>query len=128
MPIIPQLGTVVHRYLEATENIIPNPYNLIFRTREGLPLSALDDRATFRDLMRRAGIPDYENRYGHECRNSVVSLLFHMKVDPGIIQRIVGHSSVEMSEHYRTVPVEDLMRGMETIGDKLDLKQIEWKA
>lgn len=53
---------------------------------------------------------------------------FHMKVDAGIIQRIVGHSSVEMSEHYRTVPVEDLMRGMETIGDGLDLKQIEWKA
>lgn len=51
-----------------------------------------------------------------------------MKVDAGIIQRIVGHSSVEMSEHYRTVPVEDLMRGMETIGDGLDLKQIEWKA
>lgn len=128
VPIIPQLGTVVHRYLEATENIIPNPYNLIFRTREGMPLAALDDRAGFRDLMRRAGIPDYENRYGHECRNSVVSLLFHMKVDAGIIQRIVGHSSIAMSEHYRTVPVEDLMRGMETIGDKLDLKQIEWKA
>lgn len=128
VPIIPQLGTVVHRYLEATENIIPNPYNLIFRTREGMPLAALDDRAGFRDLMRRAGIPDYENRYGHECRNSVVSLLFHMKVDPGIIQRIVGHSSIAMSEHYRTVPVEDLMRGMETIGDGLDLKQIEWKA
>ena len=118
----------MHRYLEATENIIPNPYNLIFRTREGMPLAALDDRAGFRDLMRRAGIPDYENRYGHECRNSVVSLLFHMKVDPGIIQRIVGHSSIAMSEHYRTVPVEDLMRGMETIGDGLGLKQIEWKA
>ncbi len=55
VPIIPQLGTVVHRYLEATENIIPNPYNLIFRTREGMPLAALDDRAGFRDNMRRAG-------------------------------------------------------------------------
>ena len=93
-----------------------------------MPLAALDDRASFRDLMRRAGIPDYENWYGHECRNSVVSLLFHMKVDPGIIQRIVGHSSIAMSEHYRTVPVEDLMRGMETISDGLGLKQIEWKA
>ncbi len=51
-----------------------------------------------------------------------------MKVDPGIIQRIVGHSSIAMSEHYRTVPVEDLMRGMETISDGLGLKQIEWKA
>lgn len=58
----------------------------------------------------------------------VIQHTFHMKVDPGIIQRIVGHSSIAMSEHYRTVPVEDLMRGMETISDGLGLKQIEWKA
>lgn len=126
VPIIPQLGIVLHRYLEAVEDM-PNPYGLVFREPDGRPIDALDDRALFRDLMKKAGIPDPEHRYVHECRNSVVSLLFSMGVDAGIIQRIVGHSSLAMSEHYRTVPIEDLMHGMETIGDKLDLKQIEWK-
>lgn len=127
IPIIPQLGTVLHLYLEETKDM-PNPYGLLFRVPDGRPIDALDDRSSFRDLMRRAGIPDYEHRYGHECRNSVATLLFHMGVDSGIIQRILGHASVEMSEHYRTVPLEDLMRGMDTIGRELGLKQIEWKT
>lgn len=125
VPIIPQLGAVMHRYLEATRDM-PNPYNLVFRQPDGMPIRFERDRADFRDLMRDAGIPDFEHRYGHECRNSVVSLLFSMGVDAGIIQRIVGHSSLAMSEHYRTVPIEDLMHGMETIGEGLDLKQVEW--
>lgn len=125
VPIIPQLGSVLHRYLAATRDV-PNPYGLIFRNPDGTPIDALADRALFRELMRRAGIPDYEHRYGHECRNSVVSLLFSMGVDPGIIQRIVGHSSLEMSEHYRSVPIEDLMRGMETLGRGLALPDCAW--
>lgn len=79
-------------------------------------------------MLAKAGVPSPETRYGHECRNSVVSLLFSMGVDPGKIQRIIGHSSLAMSEYYRRVPKEELFEGMETIGDRLDLKQIEWKA
>lgn len=126
IPIVPELVELTRRYLEATKDI-PNPYGLLFRTQEGYPINALDDRATFRDLMRKAGITDPEHRYGHECRNSAATILFSMGVDPGIIQRILGHSSIAMSEHYRTVPIEELFAGMETIGEKLDLKQIEWK-
>ncbi|MBT1161288.1 tyrosine-type recombinase/integrase [Bifidobacterium sp. SO1] len=126
IPVVNQLAEVTRRYLEATKDI-PNPYNLLFRTLEGMPIDATDDRATFRDLMRKAGIPDPEHRYGHECRNSAATILFSMGVDPGIIQRILGHSSIAMSEHYRTVPIEELFAGMETIGEKLDLEQIEWK-
>lgn len=127
IPIIPALGTVVHRYLEATRDV-PNPYGLLFRTREGRPIGAMDDRRDFRAMLKAAGIDNPEGRYVHECRNSVVSLLFSMHVDPGIIQRIVGHSSLAMSEHYRSVPVEELMSGMETIGDGLGLAQIGWEV
>lgn len=127
-PIIPQLGTVVHRYLEATSDLIPNPYNLLFRTRDGNPISPRADMLAFRDLMERAGVNDPDSRYGHECRRSVATFLFDQGVDPGIIKRLIGHSSVEMSEYYRDVSADKLMEGMETIGDKLDLKQIEWKT
>lgn len=125
--IIPPLATAVHRYLEATKDV-PNPYGLLFRMPNGKPIGADHDLAAFRDLMRRSGIPDWEHRYGHECRNGAISLLFDMGVDPGIIRRIVGHSSVEMSEHYRTVPQSVLMAGMEKMEAPLDLRQIEWKT
>lgn len=127
IPIITALGTVIHRYIEATKDV-PNPHGLLFRNRDGSPIDPAVDRAGFRRMLEEAGIPDPQHRYVHECRNSVVSLLFSMGVDPGIIQRIVGHSSLEMSEHYRTVPVEELMEGMEAIDAGLDLKQIEWKT
>lgn len=126
MPVIPQLGAVMRRYLEATRDV-PNPYGLVFRNRDGSPIDPVDDLASFRRLMERAGIPDPERRYGHECRHSVVSLLFSMGVDPGVIQRVIGHSSLAMSEHYRHVPWDELLDGMERIGDRLDLKRIEWK-
>ncbi|NEG55397.1 tyrosine-type recombinase/integrase [Bifidobacterium platyrrhinorum] len=125
-PIIPQLGAAVHRYLEATKDI-PNPYNLLFRTREGYPIDMRKDALAFRDLVRRAGIPDPDSRYGHECRRSVATFLFDEGVDPGIIKRLVGHSSIEMSDYYRDVPTSTLLESMERVGDKLDLKQIEWK-
>ena len=127
VPIIPALGEVLHRYLEATRNV-PNPYGLVFRRLNGLPIEPRGDRREFRQLLRDAGIENPEGRYTHECRNSVVSLLFSMRVDPGVIQRIVGHSSLAMSEHYRSVPVEELMAGMETIGDGLGLAQIGWEG
>lgn len=126
VPIIPELGTVMHRWLESMEGM-PNPYGLLFPAASGMPLRPADDLASFRDLLRRAGVPNPEDRYGHECRNSVVSLLFSMKVDPGKIQRIVGHSSLAMAEYYRRVPAEELLAGMETMGDRLGLRQIEWK-
>lgn len=33
-----------------------------------------------------------------------------------------------MTEHYRDVSTEELLKGMETIGDRLDLKGIDWKT
>lgn len=127
VPIIPPLGTVMHRYLELVKDE-PNPFGLIFHDVNGSPLDKKKDLEGFRRLLAKAGVPHPEKRYGHECRNSVVSLLFSMGVDPGKIQRIVGHSSLQMSEYYRRVPKEELLAGMETLGDKLDLKQIEWKT
>ena len=127
VPIIPQLGTVIHRYLELVKDG-PNPYGLIFREPDGKPIERAVDIASFRDLLGRAGIPNPEKRYGHDCRSSAISLMFSAGVDPGKIRRIFGHSSIIMSEYHRRVPKEELLEGMEAIGDKLDLKQIEWKA
>lgn len=48
-------------------------------------------------------------------------------VDPGIITRLIGHADIEMTEHYRDVSTEELLKGMETIDDRPDLRGIDWK-
>lgn len=127
VPIIPPLAEAVRRYMDATRDW-PNPHGLLFRRPDGRPIWTVDDMASFRDLMRRAGIPDPEHRYGHECRHSVVSLLFGLGVDPAVIRLIVGHSSEEMTMHYLHVPVAELLGDVEPMGDRLGLRQIGWKS
>lgn len=125
VPIVPQLGTVLHRYLELVKDE-PNPYGLLFHDAEGAPCGPPEDRKRFHDLLVRAGIPDADKRHIHECRRTMVSRLFSEGVDPGKIQRIIGHSSIEMSEYYREVPKEELLEGMEQVGDVLALPAGEW--
>lgn len=79
----------------------------------------------FRDLMRRAGVPNPESRIRHECRNTVVSRLFSEGMDPGKIQRIIGHSSLAMAEYYRRVPKEELLDGMERLYADVDVRRVE---
>lgn len=125
VPIPIPLGTALVRYRELVQDE-PNPYNLIFHQPNGRPINRLADLRSFRDLMRRSGIPDYEKRIGHECRNTAVSRLFREGVDPGKIQRIIGHSSLAMSEYYRRVPKEELLVDMERLYPETGLNQIEW--
>lgn len=127
VPIIPQLGEVLHRYLQLVKDE-PNPYGLLFHKPDGSPYGHHEDRAAFHDLLVRAGVPDADKRHIHECRRTMVSRLHSEGVDPGKIQRIIGHSSAQMDEYYRDVPKEELLAGMETLGDRLDLKGIDWKT
>ncbi|MFT9059682.1 tyrosine-type recombinase/integrase [Bifidobacterium aquikefiri] len=126
VPIIPMLAQVMSAYLEATKNG-PNPYGLIFHTAEGNPIDPADDESGFRDLMKLAGIDHPEQRFGHETRHAAVSLLSSMGVDPEIVKQIVGHSSIEMVEHYRHINIAEMQSAMETLDSSLNLSQIEWK-
>lgn len=126
VPIPPLLGEMMRRYMDIIKDE-PNPYGLIFHRRDGQPIRHSADLESFRNLMLAAGIPTPEKRYGHECRNTVVSKLVREGVDPGKVQRIIGHSSIAMMEYYRRVSDSELMSGMELLSDGLDLKQIEWQ-
>lgn len=127
VPLPPMLATALHRYVEHVGGE-PNPHGLLFHTPDGRPFTAAQDRERFRDLMRRAGIPNADERHGHECRRTVVSKLSSEGVDPGKIQRIIGHSSIAMTEYYRDIPQEELLAGMEKLDEAYDLKRIGGKT
>lgn len=110
VPIVPPLLEAMRRYREASKNI-PNPYGLIFRRPDGMPISKKDDMAAFRQLMSQAGInPDAHT--GHETRYSAVTLLASQGVDLQLIQEIVGHSSEAMTMHYRTAGLDERKQAM----------------
>lgn len=110
VPIVPPLIEAMRRYRKATRDT-PNPYGLIFRREDGMPISKKKDTEAFASLMRAAGI-DPSKHTGHETRYSAVTLLASQGVDLQLIQEIVGHSSEAMTMHYRTAGLEERKQAM----------------
>lgn len=127
VPLIPALAQVMLMYMEATKNV-PNPYNLIFRRENGMPIDTSQLARMFRSLLVQAGIPNPGSRVLHETRHSTVTLLYDMGVDPGMIQAIIGHSSYQMSQHYRHIDVEQRVRAVSGMEDRLGLESMLWEA
>ena len=103
---------------------IPNHYNLIFRRDDGAPIATERLLSMFRLLLMRAGIPDAMSRVLHETRHSTVTLLYDMGVDPGMIQAIIGHSNYRMSQHYRHIDVEQRVRAVSGMEDRLGVHAV----
>lgn len=110
VPIVPPLMEAMRRYRKATRDT-PDPYGLIFRREDGMPISKKKDTEAFASLMRAAGI-DPSKHTGHETRYSAVTLLASQGVDLQLIQEIVGHSSEAMTMYYRTAGLEERKRAM----------------
>lgn len=127
VPLVPALAQVMGLYMRETRDI-PNPYNLIFRRDDGAPIDTERLLSMFRLLLMRAGIPDAMSRVLHETRHSTVTLLYDMGVDPGMIQAIIGHSNYRMSQHYRHIDVEQRVRAVSGMEDRLGLESMLWEA
>jgi integrase len=123
VPIIPMLAQVMQAYLKAVEKQ-PNPYGLVFHRPDGRPIEPDDDERAFRELMKSSGIPEPERRYSHETRHSVVTLLSSLGVDYGIIERVIGHSSAQMVDHYRHISIADSEMAMNKMSASLNLESI----
>ena len=54
----------------------------------------------------------------------MVTLLFALGVDSGLVQEIVGHSSAAMSEHYRHAGLVERSAAMNRLEDGLGLRRL----
>lgn len=125
VPIIPMLATVLKDYIKDMRGV-PDPHGLLFRHDDGTPILNKEDTDDFNRLMRESGI-DPETHTGHETRNSVVTLLAAQGVDMQLIQEIVRHSNVAMTQHYRKAGDMERLAAMEKLEAGLNLKGIGWK-
>lgn len=123
VPVIPQVADMIDDYI-ARHAGDPNPYGLIWRTPEGLPIATRDDAQEWRNLLHRAGVIDESQLApgasvvdGHMARHTTVTLLASLGVDFQIIGEIVGHSSEEVTRIYRHANAKEKAQAMQRLGD-----------
>lgn len=120
VPLVPELVEVLRR-VRAVDPA-GGLEGLVFHRPDGHPLAPATVERLFRGLCVDAGVADAEHRVVHETRHSVVTLLFALGVDSGLVQEIVGHSSAAMSEHYRHAGLGERSAAMNRLEDGLGLR------
>jgi integrase len=131
-PMIPVLREMLRIWKEYCP---PSEGDLVWPRENGLPRDFKDDRQEWYALQRELGIwkvPPAEVKgemvdglyyMGHELRHTTATLLLEMKVDPKIIQTIMGHSNILTTHGYQHVDLELAREAMAAVGDHLQVGQ-----
>ncbi|MDV7090640.1 tyrosine-type recombinase/integrase [Rhodococcus opacus] len=86
--------------MEYKEKQPPNPWNLVWVSARGTPISSRDDTDAWHAALAAAKVPDLVM---HAARNTTASLLLEAKVDAHVIASIMGHSSIVTTRGYQYV-------------------------
>lgn len=69
-------------------------HGLVFPSAVGTPLTPRNLVRRFQDLLRRAGLPA---RRFHDLRHTAASLMFERGLEATTVQRVLGHSSIAVT-------------------------------
>lgn len=112
VPIVDELATILAAFRERTPDT--GPADLLFRTRRGRPYAADDvRRRQLQPLLTTLGLP----RVGcHAFRHGLPRRLSAAGVTPAMIQRIMRHSTLAMTERYLHTHNADTVRSLAAAG------------
>lgn len=96
----------------------PNPYDLVWHQPNGKPIAPTRDAKAWKGALKRAGLGHVPL---HAARHTTASLLLEAKVDPKIIQQILGHSEILTTRGYQHVPMELAQQSVAPLGGLLSL-------
>jgi integrase/recombinase XerD len=82
-------------------------FDLLFCTRNGTRLLYDNMRRDFNSLMSKLGISGVDGSF-HAFRRYFVTYSIRKNVNPFLIQRMLGHTSLEMTNHYAKLETGDL--------------------
>jgi len=94
VPMMPRLHDLMEERLAEMPD---DPWALVFTGARGGPMSHERDWARWRQALDGAGVPRIRR---HDARHTAATLLREAKVDPRVIQAILGHSTAAMTAHY----------------------------
>jgi integrase len=132
VPLVGALRDVVANRVEAAK-YEPNPYNLLFTgdpkkrwypgrraveilPLDGKPVDASTDSKARHALLKRSGVPDVRL---HDARRTTISLLYTLDIPETVIEDIAGHSSPEISRHYRDVDLKPAEQALKKLDELL---------
>ena len=95
------------RYLAERED--PQPNDPLFVTMQDKPMDRNSIRLLLADLGKRAGV---NGVHPHKFRHSFAVQYLRNGGDVFSLKRLLGHSSLEMTEHYLAIAQSDLAQGM----------------
>ncbi|WNM66356.1 tyrosine integrase [Gordonia phage Culver] len=115
IPIPTMLLEILREHREATADQ-PNPFNLVWHERTGRPVAAEVDWQRWTDMLTAAGLRHVKL---HSARKTAASVLVSMGADMHMVMRILGHSSLSMTEIYADVDREAIRSSMAKMGSKI---------
>ena len=82
-------------------------HGLVFPSTVGTPLSHRNVVRAFKDLLKRAGLPQGTRLY--DLRHTCATLLLGSNVHPKYVQELLGHASIALTleTYYHVLPGMD---------------------
>lgn len=96
---------------------VPNRWGLVWTQTNGLPVGERTDSNRWKQLLQDAGVSPVKL---HGARHTTVSLLLDLGVDPEIIRRIVGHSTIAATRGYMHADQSTLRSALESLSRELE--------
>ncbi len=106
IPISARTGQVIWKYLTSRKDASAN--DLLFVTREGLPMTRKNVLDTLSEIGDRAGV---ENVHPHRFRHTFAVNYLRNGGDVFTLQDILGHSSLDMVQVYLHIAHTDVESG-----------------
>ena len=120
IPLVPWMRTALAVW---HDNAPTSPHGLVWPNPDGTPRTGAADAAEWKSIQTRAGVVHPGGRaYGvHEARHTTATLLLEAGVDPAVIVRILGHSTILTSRSYMHVNTAPVLSALESVAGKLQL-------
>lgn len=100
-------------------------HDLVWCTDTGGPIDPRDDWSDWRALLTAAKVPLVTL---HEARHTTATLLLELGVDPKVVQQLLGHSSVAVSQGYQHVSLALQREALGDLGRRLELPEADADA
>jgi integrase len=109
----------VHRKRQLVERMqragLWQDHGLVLSSTVGTPLSHRNVVRSFKDLLKRAGLPQSTRLY--DLRHTCATLLLSGNVHPKYVQELLGHASIALTLHTYSHVLKGMYGG---IGDALE--------
>lgn len=96
------------------ESILPlNDDDFVFLEKKRLPVDIVEVNTALAEITSRAGLPKMTS---HKMRKLASTIALYSGIDPLTVSKMLGHTSLDMTERYLTVFEEEMAEASDRMG------------